>query len=403
MMSLFLKVVSVDEARETIRRIAPTTGSEEIAFEEAVGRALAGPILSAEDIPGFDRSIKDGYAVVAADTATATESVPVALRCVGRIAMGRGKPGSILQGSCAYIPTGAQLPAGADAVVMAEYCEEIGEDVLVKKPVAPGENMLTRDEDYAAGDAIFAPGRVLSPQDIGVLAALGVTRVAVRKKPVIGIISTGIEIVPVESNPGIGEVRDVNTYLCETFAGQEGAVPKKYGTVKDDAQALTALLDRAVADGCDAVFISGGSSKDERDVTAQAVAAVGEVLIHGIALAPGKPTIIGRAGRTAIIGIPGHPAATYVGLTVLGRELIHAMLGVTSFREKKALARLTENVHSEKGREEYLRVRLEDGRAVPLFGKSGLLNTIVQSDGLVCIPAGQEGYEAGDTVEVALW
>lgn len=402
-MSLFLKVVSVDEGRETIRRIAPLTGSEEIAFEEAAGRVLAGPILAAADIPGFDRSVKDGYAVVATDTATATESVPVALRCTGRISMGQGDPGSIARGTCAYIPTGAQLPAGADAVVMAEYTEEVGEDVLMRKPVAPGENMLTRDEDYAAGESVFAAGRVLSPQDVGVLAALGVTRVQVRRKPVIGIISTGIEIVPVESTPRVGEVRDVNTYLCETFARQEGAVPKKYGVVRDDAEALTTLLRRAVADGCDAVFISGGSSKDERDVTAQAVASVGEVLIHGVALAPGKPTIIGRAGKTVIIGIPGHPAATYVGLTVFGRVLAHAMLGVTAFREKKTVARLTENVHSEKGREEYLRVRLEGDRAVPLFGKSGLLNTIVRSDGLVCIPAGQEGYEAGDAVEVVLW
>lgn len=402
-MSLFLKVVSVDEARKTIRKIAPLAGTEEISFEEAAGRVLAEPVRAAENIPGFDRSVKDGYAVVAADTAPATESVPVALRCTGRIAMGRGEPGVIAPGDCKYIPTGAQLPAGADAVVMAEYAEEIGEDVLIRKPAAQGENMLAADEDYAAGEEVFAPGRVLSPQDVGVLAALGITKVSVRKKPTIGIISTGIEIVDVESKPGIGEVRDVNTYLCEIFARQEGAAPKKYGVVRDDDDALTALLGKAVADGCDAVFVSGGSSKDERDVTARAVAAVGEVLIHGIALAPGKPTIVGQAGKTAILGIPGHPAATYIGLTVFGRTLVHAMLGVTSYVEKKTFARLAENVHSEKGREEYLRVRLDGDRAFPLFGKSGLLNTIVRSDGLVRIPAGQEGYEAGDTVEVVLW
>lgn len=401
-MGLFFTVISVEEALEIIRDIAPSIESEEIAFDDAAGRVLAEAVFAGEDIPGFDRSVKDGYAVSAADTVGASESMPVALRFLGNISMGSSTADSIEPGTCRYIPTGAHLPAGADAVVMAEYTEHVRDEILIRRPVAPGENMLGRDEDYREGEMVFAAGRILSPQDIGVLAALGRTTVAVKRKPVIGIIATGVEIVAVDQTPRIGEVRDVNTSLCRSFSRQEGAVPKVYGVVRDDPDTLTALLRQAVAE-CDAVVISGGSSKDERDITARAIAGIGEVLVHGVAFAPGKPTIIGQADGTVILGVPGHPASTYVVLTVFGRALIHAMLGVTSYQQRRVRARLTHNVHSEKGREEYLRVRLNGGTAEPLFGKSGLLHTIVQSDGLVQIPAGQEGHEAGQIVEVLLW
>lgn len=401
-MGLFFKVISVEEALDIIRDIAPSVESEEIAFDDAAGRVLSQPVCAGEDIPGFDRSVKDGYAVAAADTVGASESMPVALRFLGSIPMGSHPPDPIEPGTCRYIPTGGQLPPGADAVVMAEHTEHVRDEILIRRPAAPGENMLGRDEDYREGEQVFAAGRILSPQDIGVLAALGRTTVPVRRKPVIGIIATGVEIVPVDQVPRIGEVRDVNTSLCRSFLRQEGAVPKIYGVVRDDPGTLAALLREAVAD-CDAVVISGGSSKDERDITARAIAETGEVLVHGIAFAPGKPTIIGRFGGTVIMGVPGHPASTYVVLTIFGRALIHAMLGITSFPQRRVIATLTHNVHSEKGRVEYLRVRLNGGTAEPLFGKSGLLHTIVKSDGLVQIPAGQEGHEAGQSVEVLLW
>ncbi len=400
-MSLFLEVVPVSEAVEVVRGIAPPPGHEDVMLEDALYRALAEDVSADIDIPGFDRSTVDGYAVAAADTTGASEAIPAMLQCLGRVGMGSADPGNISPGSCRYIPTGGALPEGADAVVMIEHAELIGDDVLVHRPVAPGENVVLRGEDFRAGEAVLERGRVLSPREIGVAAAIGAERVPVAVPPVIGIISTGNEVIPVAGIPGPGEVRDANSYLAGAFVTDRGCLPIYFGIIRDEREALESAISSAL-DRCDAVLVSGGSSKDERDNTAAVIADLGEVLVHGIAIAPGKPTIIGTARGKPVIGLPGHPASTYVVLVAIVDHLLVAMRR-TGVSRRTLRARLTQNIPSTRGREDYIRVSLDSGRATPVFGKSGLLNTLVQSEGLVRIPASSEGLEIDEEVDVILW
>lgn len=401
-MSIFLKTISVAEAISIVRRIAPRAESEKVPLASAYLRVLAEDVRADIDIPGFDRSSVDGYAVRSADTTGAGESIPSMLSLAGRIAMGMAGDGKVGPGICYYVPTGGEIPEGADAVVMVEYTELAAETVLIKKPVAPGENMVAKGEDFSQGQVVLGQGRKLSPQDIGALAAVGVAHVPVTKMPKIGIISTGNELVPVTSVPGKGQVRDVNSYLCGAFVESRRCRAVHYGITKDTRDALGAVLDRAVRE-CDAVLVSGGSSKDDRDFTARMIADTGEVLAHGIALAPGKPTIIGRSGNIPVIGLPGHPASTFVVLVVIVRRLLDAILGEEGSPIPPVKAVLTQNIPSARGREDYVRVALEGDKATPLFGKSGLLNTLVRSHGVVMVPAGSEGFERGQEVEVLLW
>jgi molybdopterin molybdotransferase len=303
---------------------------------------------------------------------------------------------------CVYIPTGGVLPEGADAVVMVEYTDEAGDIILIKKPVSHGENVLLRDEDFKKGGIVLRPGRRLTPQDAGVLAACGCAMVTVAKKPVIGIISTGNELVPVTAIPGPGQVRDANASMLAAWLSEYGCIPRLYGIVKDEREAFEAIIFKALPE-CDVVLLSGGSSKDDRDITAGVIAGRGEVLVHGIAIAPGKPTIIGRIEGKPVFGLPGHPASAFVVLIAIVRPLLDRMLGLEKPLIRTVKANLEENIPSQRGREEYVRVRVVTGKAIPQFGKSGLLNTLVSSDGLVCIPAGYEGLEKGREVEVILW
>jgi len=402
-MSKFLHPVDVAEAVATSRRISPDPVPEEIPADCATGRVLFEDVIAREDIPGFDRSVVDGFAVKFEDTTGSSESIPALLQCGGHVSMGAPEQGLVVsRGTCVYIPTGGVLPEGADAVIMVEYTERAGDTVLVKRPVVYGENVLFHDEDYRRGSVILQAGRRLSPQDTGVLAACGRTSVAVARRPVIGIISTGNELVPVTATPCPGQVRDANASMLAAYLSGYGCDRRFYGIVRDERLSFEDTLSKALPE-CDVILISGGSSKDDRDMTAGVIAGNGEVLVHGITLAPGKPTIIGRIGTTPVFGLPGHPASAYVVLIVIVLPLISHMLG-----EKKPFLRTThavlgDSIPSQKGREEYVRVRLEERIVYPVFGKSGLLNTLVNSDGLVRIPAGSEGLEKGCDVDVILW
>jgi molybdopterin molybdotransferase len=401
-MSIFLHVVPVSEAIATVQKIAPLPVQETIPLEKATGRVLSADIHADVDIPGFDRSVVDGFAVHAADTTGASDAIPAMLHTKGRVEMGHPAGTGIHPGECIYIPTGGVLPAGADAIVMVENTEQAGGDVLVRKTVAHGENVLLYNEDFSKGAVVLCRGRRLSAQDIGVLAAAGCARVPVFCVPVIGIISTGNELVPVTDTPKAGQIRDSNSFMAGAFVQEHGCLPKHYGIMKDDREVLRAALERAVGE-CDAVLISGGSSKDDRDMAAALIAELGEVIIHGIAIAPGKPTIIGRAGKKPVIGLPGHPASAFIVLIAVIRHLLDRMTGDAAPEQKVVQAVLTNNVPSQKGREDYVRVKLENGMATPVFGKSGLLNTLVKSDGVIRIPAESEGLESGERVGVWLW
>jgi len=401
-MSRFLSVVPVSEAIAAIKSLATTSGEESAPLAESSGRILAHDVSSDVDIPGFTRSVVDGYAVRAADTTGSSDAIPAILSFRGRVAMGAVAENPVRTGECSYVPTGGILPTGADAVVMVENTELMGDEVLIKKPAASGENVLMFNEDFSRDEVVLRKGRRISAQDAGVLAAAGCTLVPVVRMPRFGIISTGNELVPVTEKPVIGQVRDVNSYVVASFVQGLGCVPVQYGIIHDDRRALTAAIEKATAE-CDAVLVSGGSSKDERDMVASIIAEQGTVLVHGIAIAPGKPTIIGRCGGKPVIGLPGHPASAFIVLLAIVQHLITGMTGETGRRERTTRATLSENVPSARGREDYIRVFVDNGMATPVFGKSGLLNTLVRSTGVVRVPAESEGLETGTMVEVILW
>ena len=401
-MSLFLTTISVEEAVKTARNLAGPLPTEDIPLSSVYGRVLGADISADIDIPGFNRSSVDGYAVRSRDTAGTSESLPALLRLSGRVAMGERGDRNLSPDTCIYVPTGGAVPDGADAVVMMEYTESIGEDILVKRPPAPGENVVMRGEDFRAGEGILSRGTVLSSREIAALAAAGRTSVPVITRPRIGVISTGNELIPVENIPVGNQVRDINSWMCGAFLASVGCIPEYYGIIRDDRDMLRDVLKKALS-ACDAVLISGGSSKDDRDMTADLIRESGEVLVHGITISPGKPTIIGTANGIPVIGLPGHPASAFVVLLVIARPLLLRMTGqdVQEFLTKNLV--LGENIPSAKGREDYVRVRFRGGKVYPEFGKSGLVNTLIRSDGLVRIPSGIEGLEEGDTVEVILW
>ena len=400
-MSRFLSVVPVNTARSILGGLARPTPDRMVPLLESSGYVLRADIFPDVDIPGFDRSTVDGYAVVASDTIGAGESIPVLLTLTGRMSMGEAPADSVRPGTCMYIPTGAYLPRGADAVVMVEFCEEMGTDILVSRPVAVGENIVSRGEDFSRSRPAVLKGVRISSREMGVLAACGICEVPVAQKPRVAIISTGNEIVPVSVKPEGGQIRDVNTYLCAGFAAECGGVPVIIGIVRDEREPLEEALDRALA-SADLVLISGGSSKGERDMCADIIAGKGEVLVHGIALSPGKPTIIGKITEKAVIGLPGHPASAYVVLTAFIKDFIRGMTGELSSPDQIS-GILTMAVHSAKGREDYVRVTRDGEQFTPVLGKSGLTNTLVNSDGLLRIPAEIEGYEKNSRVFAEPW
>jgi molybdopterin molybdotransferase len=401
-MSLFLQIVSVSTAIAEVRNLAVRCGKDSVPLIEAFHRILAQDIRADGDIPGFTRSVVDGFAVRSADTTGSSDSIPLMLTLSGRVAMGDSGHHRIQPGECIYVPTGGILPEDADAVVMIEHTEQLEEQVLIKKPVAHGENVLLFNEDFSAGENVVNRGKRLSAQDIGVLAAAGCTAVPVVRMPKIGILSTGNELVPATVRPKAGQVRDVNSYVLAATIRDLGCLPVFYGIVTDEREALSAVITRATGE-CDAVLISGGSSKDDRDMVAAIIAEQGRVLVHGIAIAPGKPTIIGQCSGKPVIGLPGHPASAFIVLIAIVRHLITAMTGETGSNVRTMQAVLDQNIPSSKGREDYVRVVVNDGIATPLFGKSGLLNTLVKSTGVVRVPAESEGLETGTLVEVIVW
>jgi molybdopterin molybdotransferase len=401
-MSLFLEVVPVSKAIAVIRNLAVRCGDEKVPLPDAFHRILAQDVHADIDIPGFTRSVVDGFAVHATETTGSSDTIPSILPLRGRVVMGSSAEKTLQPGECIYVPTGGILPEHADAVVMIEHAEQIGDEILIKKPVAHGENVLFFNEDFSQGETVVRSGKRLSAQDIGVLAASGCTDVPVVRMPKIGILSTGNELVPVTVRPKAGQVRDVNSYVLASTVKDWGCLPEIYGIVTDDREALSAIIHRATAE-CDAVLISGGSSKDDRDMVAAIIAEQGRVLVHGIAIAPGKPTIIGQCDGKPVIGLPGHPASAFIVLIAIVRHLITAMTGETGSTLRTLQAVLGQNVPSSKGREDYVRVAVTDGIASPLFGKSGLLNTLVRSTGVVRVPAESEGLETGTQVEVFVW
>jgi molybdopterin molybdotransferase len=350
----------------------------------------------------------DGYAVSAADVFGASESQPAYLTVSGSVAMGAPPEGRVGTGEALRIATGGMLPHGADAVVMWEHTRESGEVLEVYRPVAPGEHVVTVGEDVREGETVLAAGRVLRPADIGLLTGLGITEVAVARRPRVAVISTGDELVGPEEEPGPGRVRNVNQYSLGAWVRHVGGEPLLLGRVRDDAGEILARVRRGVA-GADLVLISGGSSAGARDLTRAVVESLGEpgLLFHGVAVRPGKPTVVGAHRGVPVFGLPGHPISAMVIFLVLVRPLLERMLGIPAGEGGiRVLARLTDNLPSQAGREDYYQVTLRPGaggmEAVPVFRKSGLVTAMVRGRGMVRVAPEREGLEAGELVEVDL-
>lgn len=399
-----LNVCTLETARKLIESFCRErkSGSEQIPLDRALNRVLRQDILCRENVPGFTRSSVDGYAVVSSDTFGASSSLPALLRLAGEIRMGQSPAFSLQTGECAAVPTGGGLPPGADAMVMLEEAEAFaGGMIAVETPAAPGKHLIFAGDDAKEGQTVLSAGTVLTPREIGVLAALGYAEASVAKRPRVCVLSTGDELVDPACKPAGAEVRDVNGVMLTAAAAQAGADAAFCGCVPDDADLLSQRI-LACCKECDVLLLSGGSSVGVKDAAAKCVGALGELLFHGLAVKPGKPAFAGVIGGTLVIGLPGHPAAAYFVFELLARPAIYALLGQTA-REHTVNAKLTSAVPSNTGREEYVAVRLDQGAAEPLISKSGLISVLARADGYVCIPRDAEGLPKGAGVDVHLF
>jgi len=395
----------------------PISDRETVPSVDALDRVTAETILSPHALPAFRRSTMDGYALRAADSYGASSSLPAFLNVVGQVRMGETADVTLGKGEAAIVHTGAMIPDSADAVVQIEHTQTIGGEsgreppfeIEVLKAVASGQNVLQVGEDVAEGGTVLPAGHRLRPQDIGGLLALGILEVPVVRRPLVGIIATGNEIISPEEQPQGGQIRDINSYTVAAQVTRAGGRPVLLGIVRDDFDTMLAAASDALERN-DMIVLSAGSSVSVHDMTVQVIDQLGEpgVLLHGVATRPGKPTIIGVVGGKVVLGLPGNPVSAMVQFSMFGRPAIGRMQGLpTSPRQGIVWARLTSNVASESGREDYVPARVYDGAdglmAAPVFGKSNLIYTLVNADGLLKVPLNKAGLEAGELVEIQLF
>lgn len=381
----------------------------DMPVEEAAGYVIAEDVIAPLSLPSFPRSTVDGFAVRAVDTFGASDALPAYLRVVKEIPMGETADFALGVGECALIHTGGMMPQNADAVVMVENTQRtLVEEIEVHRPVAVGENVLAVGEEVQQGEKVLTAGKRLRPQEIGGLMALGITQIQVARPPMVGLISCGDEIVPPQAEVRAGLVRDINSYSLSALVKQAGGLPLRFGIVRDDAQALFQSASEALVQ-CDLVVISAGSSASTRDVTAQVINALGPpgVLVHGVSVQPGKPTILGVCDEKAVLGLPGNPMSAFVVALLFLKPMIEKFLGLLEPATPPLVkARLSLNLASQSGREDWIGVRLQktlDGyEAHPILGRSNFIFSLVRADGLIRIPAEATGFAAGEEVEVFL-
>jgi len=402
----FLRVKSREQVLKEMEGFSPV-GEEEVGLLEARDRVLSRPLVSPEDLPPFPRATMDGFAVRAQDTFGATQGLPSLLRVAGEVRMGEIPEIFLRPGEAVRISTGGMLPEGANAVVMVEYTQGLDEGTVeVYRPVAPNENVVRVGEDVASGEEILPAGWSLRPQDMGLLAGLGLGSLWVHRRPLVAIVSTGDEVVPVCETPGLGQIRDLNGVALAALVEREGGIPLRMGIVPDQKERLEEACREAI-ERSDCLLLSGGSSVGARDYALEVLGSLqgAEILAHGLAVRPGKPTLLARVGSRPVVGLPGHPVSALVIFHILVRPLLDALCGRRYPRRPPPLrARLARNIVSAQGREDYVRVSLhEEGGelwARPVLGSSGLIRTLVQADGLIRIDPRFEGLYRGDWVEV---
>jgi molybdopterin molybdotransferase len=380
-----------------------------VSTQSALGRVTMSAVLAPHPLPEFSRSTVDGFVVRAADTYGAGESLPAYLHLIGEVPMGGSPDFEVEADQCGLIHTGGMIPVGADAVVMVEYTQESRPgEIEILRPVAVGENIVAIGEDVQVGSEVIPGGTRLRPAEIGGLMALGITKVEVARAPKVGILSSGDEVISPERQAVLGQVRDVNTYSLSALVETAGGVPVCYGIIPDRQDAMLEATRRAKAE-CDLVVITAGSSASTRDLTATVIDQLGKpgVLVHGVNIRPGKPTILAVCEGVAMIGLPGNPVSALVIAGLFVVPVIKKLLGERLARPPCSLpARLAINLSSQAGREEWVPVHLieKDGeyQAEPVFGLSNLIFTLVRADGHIRIPPDATGLSAGEIVKVFL-
>lgn len=404
-------VVTPQEARRLfLSHLSPLKADEVISTSEALSRVTSVPIYAPSDLPAFPRSTMDGYAVRAADTYGASEGIPAYLTLCGEVLMGRAPAFSVSSGQTALIHTGGMLPPGADAVVMVENTQQAAAaTVEVLRPAAPGENVIQIGDDVRRGEVLVHTGRWLRPQDLGGLMAVGITKLSVTPRPLVALIATGDELTLPDADVLPGQVRDINTTTLSALVQRAGGLPLPLGIIPDDKAALREAARQALAKA-DMLVISAGSSVSTRDMTAEVIASLGKpgILVHGVAIRPGKPTILAVAAGKPVVGLPGNPVSAMVIFDLLVAPALHLLAGCSEPPARLTVeASLTRNIASTTGREDHVPVKLEkrDGLwwATPVFGESNLITTLMKSDGTALIPLDKHGLTKGQQVTVTLY
>lgn len=417
-MSEFFNVLPPEEARRLLfDNIEIAVTAEAIRTQDALGRVTAVSIKSPHALPSFRRSTMDGYAVRAKDTFGASDGLPVILEVIAEAEMGASADIDLPAYAAVVVHTGGMIPDSADAVVQVEHTQKIkiGEETLfpfeieVYKSVAVGQNVLQIGEDVSKDSEVLSRGHRLRPQDVGGLLALGIMDVLVAKRPTVAVISTGDEVVHPSKSPKPGQIRDINSYTIASQAELAGSNPILYGIVPDNYASLKSAAESSLLEN-DMVVISAGSSVSFRDLTMKVINEIGSpgVLVHGVATRPGKPTIIGAVNGKPLLGLPGNPVSAMVQFAMFGIPLIYRLQGLDSPpRTGSVWAKLNLNIASESGREDYVPAKLEKSAvgltAIPVFGKSNLIYTLVNADGLIKVPLNKAGLEVGEWVEVQLF
>ncbi len=405
-----LKTLSVKAVQEKMVALCATMKMEmeEVPLLESLHRIVASPIISPHDVPEFNRSTVDGYALRAEDTFGASEGMPAMLVKVGEVYMGTQAEMLVRPGECVYVPTGGMLPEGADAMVMVEYVESMDDTtLLVQQSVSPGANLLRKGEDLKKNEMIFDAGHRLRPQDVGLLAGMGFQKVLVFRPLKVAVISTGDELISPEEPLSPGKIIDMNTYSLSGALNEDGFGVVGRFVVKDDLAILQQTL-RDCMEQADIILVSGGSSMGEYDITKKAIDSLGKpgAVVHGMSVKPGKPTIVGMVDGVLMIGLPGQPVSALVVYHLLMKPLLKALTGDNRMTPV-VKGRLTVNIPSAPGREHYVMVTLkeDDGQwqVSPQHGKSGMLSMMGRSQGMVRIGTNQEGLLKGDDVEVILF
>ena len=395
-------LISLDEALTmAMDLVRPVEREETVPLLESLRRVIAEDVRAPRDVPLADRAAMDGYAVLAKDTFPAGRFKPVALRILETLYADSVPKRRVVRSRCTEVATGSTLPSGADAVVMVEDTERERDVVKVYRPVHPGEHVSRRGEDIRKGSVAVRAGDWVTPAKLGALAAIGRDRVRVCARPRVAVLTTGDEVVPPGRPIRPGQVYDINANTMASVVRENGGEPVLLGRVPDRLEALKAAVRKAVA--ADLVVFSGGSSVGEKDMIIDVLRSMGDVLFHGIAVKPGKPTVLGRVGGKAVLGMPGYPTSCLSNCYLLLVPMLRRMAHLPPPLERVLEAPMAKRLVSVIGRVEFHTVRLEDGLAVPAFKESGAITSMAHADGYIEIPANVDLVEKGETVRVVLF